>query len=77
VDLDAKRLEPWFQLSKPEGAVAEDSLLLHYPFEFLAFVPISALRKRCAYSELVEYDYQTFSDMPLDIGPFFIPVSLR
>lgn len=46
VDLDAKRLEPWFQLSKPEGALAEDSLLLHYPFEFLAFVPISALRKR-------------------------------
>lgn len=52
VDLDAKRLEPWFQLSKPEGAIAEDSLLLHYPFEFLAFVPISALRKRHVYSEM-------------------------
>ncbi|KFY04786.1 hypothetical protein V491_09262 [Pseudogymnoascus sp. VKM F-3775] len=30
VDLDSKRLEPWFQLSKPEGAAAEDSLLLQH-----------------------------------------------
>jgi hypothetical protein len=46
VDLDAKRLEPWFQLSQPNGATAEASLLLHYPTEFLAFVPIRALRLR-------------------------------
>ena len=46
VDLDVKRLEPWFQLSKVDGATAKDSLLLHYPFEFLAFVPIKALRRR-------------------------------
>ena len=46
VDLDVKRLEPWFQLSKPEGAVAEESLLLQYPFDFLAFVPLRAARRR-------------------------------
>ncbi|OBT46370.1 hypothetical protein VE00_02735 [Pseudogymnoascus sp. WSF 3629] len=46
VDLDSKRLEPWFQLSKPEGATAEDSLLLQYPFDFMPFVPIRAARRR-------------------------------
>jgi len=46
IDLDAKRLEPWFQLSRNNGATAADSLLLHYPFEFLAFAPIRALRRR-------------------------------
>lgn len=46
IDLDVKRLEPYHQLSKPEGALAEDSLLLHYPFDFIAAVPIKALRRR-------------------------------
>ena len=46
VDLDVKRLEPFFQMSKPGGARAVDSVLLHYPFEYLAVVPIQALRKR-------------------------------
>ncbi|OBT58286.1 hypothetical protein VE04_01473 [Pseudogymnoascus sp. 24MN13] len=46
IDLDSKRLEPWFQLSKPDGAAAEDSLLLQYPFDFLPFVPIRAARRR-------------------------------
>lgn len=46
VDLDTKRLEPWFQLSKAEGATAENSILLQYPFDFLAFVPIRAARRK-------------------------------
>lgn len=46
VDLDAKRLEPYFQLSKPGGALAESSLLLQYPVDFLAFVPLKAARRR-------------------------------
>lgn len=46
VDLDSKRLEPWFQLSQPGGAAAEDSILLHYPFDFLPFVPIRAARRK-------------------------------
>lgn len=45
-DLDVKRLEPFFQLSKPGGASAEDSILLHYPFDFLAMVPIKAFRRK-------------------------------
>ncbi|PUU81906.1 hypothetical protein B9Z19DRAFT_1190850 [Tuber borchii] len=45
VDLDVKRLEPYFQLSKPKGATASSSIFLHYPFDFIAFVPINAARK--------------------------------
>ncbi|EWC47404.1 hypothetical protein DRE_00372 [Drechslerella stenobrocha 248] len=45
VDLDAKRLEPWFQLSTPGGASAKDSILLCYPFDFMAFVPFKAARR--------------------------------
>lgn len=46
IDLDAKRLEPWFQLSKTEGSRAKDSLLLQYPFDFLPLVPFKAFRRR-------------------------------
>ena len=46
IDLDTKRTEPYRQLSKPGGAKAEDSLLLHYPFDFLASVPLKSLRRR-------------------------------
>ena len=50
VDLDVKRLEPYFQLSKPAGATASNSIFLHYPFEFIAFVPINAARKGCIFN---------------------------
>ncbi len=46
VDLDVKRLEPYFQMSKEEGAPPRDSMHLHYPFEFVAFAPLRALRRR-------------------------------
>ena len=46
VDLDVKRLEPYFQLSKPGGASASDSILLHYPFDFLAVVPVAAAKRK-------------------------------
>ncbi|KAE9364127.1 hypothetical protein N431DRAFT_420931 [Stipitochalara longipes BDJ] len=46
VDLDVKRLEPWFQLSKQNGAAAKDSLCLQYPFDFLPLVPVNALRQK-------------------------------
>ena len=45
VDLDVKRLGPYFQLSKPEGETASNSIFLHYPFDFIAFVPIKAAKK--------------------------------
>jgi hypothetical protein len=46
VDLDVKRMEPFYQLSKPEGATAKDSLLLTYPSEFLPTAPLTAIRRR-------------------------------
>ncbi|KAK6441918.1 hypothetical protein LTR95_001835, partial [Oleoguttula sp. CCFEE 5521] len=46
VDLDVKRLEPYFQLSKPDGSTAGNSILLHYPFDFLASVPLKAVRRK-------------------------------
>ncbi|CZR69554.1 uncharacterized protein PAC_19454 [Phialocephala subalpina] len=46
VDLDVKRLEPWFRLSTATGAKAADSLLLQYPSDFLPFVPITAFRRK-------------------------------
>lgn len=46
VDLDVRRMQPWLELSRPGGARGDRSLLLNYPFEFLAFVPVSAWRRR-------------------------------
>ena len=46
VDLDVKRMQPWFELSKPEGAKAEDSLFLDYPYDFVALVPFKAAKKK-------------------------------
>ncbi|KAF3912486.1 hypothetical protein ABW20_dc0105481 [Dactylellina cionopaga] len=44
LDLDVKRLEPYYILSKPNGAYASVSLLLTYPADYLPFVPITAAR---------------------------------
>lgn len=46
IDLDVKRLEPFFQLSKPGGALAKDSILLEYPFDFAVTIPFKALKRR-------------------------------
>ncbi|KAK8111887.1 uncharacterized protein PG998_008344 [Apiospora kogelbergensis] len=43
---DSKRIQPWLEMSKPEGALAEDSLLLDYPSTFFAWVPFRAASKR-------------------------------
>lgn len=48
IDLDAKRLEPYFQMSKPGGADSDSSLNLHYPFDFIAWAPVKAIRRRSA-----------------------------
>lgn len=45
IDLDVRRIEPFLQLSKKEGATGSESLLLHYPVDFLASVPIKAMKK--------------------------------
>jgi hypothetical protein len=46
IDLETKRMEPYYQLSKKKGALGKDSLLLHYPFDFLPLVPLKAFRDR-------------------------------
>ncbi len=45
IDLDARRLEPFFRLSDPRGATAEESLDLDYPFDYISFASFKALRK--------------------------------
>lgn len=45
-DLDAKRFEPYYQLCKPEGALGKDSILLHYPFDFILLIPFYSLKRR-------------------------------
>jgi len=44
IDIDTRRVEPYRQLSKPGGATGSNSLLLHYPTDLLAFVPLKALK---------------------------------
>ncbi|KAF2170915.1 hypothetical protein M409DRAFT_63940 [Zasmidium cellare ATCC 36951] len=46
VDLDVKRLEPWFQVSREGGATGRLSVLLNYPLEFLVNVPFIAFKNR-------------------------------
>jgi hypothetical protein len=46
IDLETKRMEPYYQLSKENGALGKDSLLLQYPFSFLPFAPIRAFRDK-------------------------------
>lgn len=46
IDHEIKRLEPYFQLSKPEGATADDSLLMSYPYIMAIKAPFVAFRKR-------------------------------
>jgi hypothetical protein len=48
IDVDAKRFEPYYQLSMPNGARGKDSLLLQYPYDLLPVVPFKALRNRYA-----------------------------
>lgn len=46
IDLEVKRLEPYYRLSRDEGALGKDSLLLAYPFGFVPLVPVKAFRQR-------------------------------
>jgi hypothetical protein len=46
IDLETKRLETYYQLSKEGGALGKDSLLLQYSFNPVPLVPIKALKDR-------------------------------
>lgn len=52
VDLDAKRMQAWFEMSRSDGATAGSSILLTYPYQFVGFVPFRALRKQYGQSSL-------------------------
>ncbi|XPS69976.1 hypothetical protein M3J09_002222 [Ascochyta lentis] len=45
IDNDAKRFEPYRQLSQSAGARGKDSLLLHYTFDFIPAVPFAAAKR--------------------------------
>jgi hypothetical protein len=44
IDVQTKQIEPYHQLSKANGALGKDSLLLEYPYEFAPLVPIKACK---------------------------------
>jgi hypothetical protein len=46
IDLDVKRLEPWYRLCQGSGASGSDSVLLDYPAEFLPLVPFKSLKRK-------------------------------
>lgn len=46
IDLDIKRMEPYYQLCSPGGSLAENSVLLQYAFDFIALVPFHAARRQ-------------------------------
>ncbi|KAM0555366.1 hypothetical protein ACHAO7_002993 [Fusarium culmorum] len=48
IDLDVKRMQPWFELSKRDGVTAEDSLFLDYQYDFVGLVPFKAAKHRYA-----------------------------
>jgi Protein of unknown function (DUF3433) len=47
IDLDVRRIEPFYQLSKPGGAKGSESVLLNYPVDFIVEVPFKAARFGC------------------------------
>lgn len=50
---DFLRLEPYFQMSVSEGALAQDSILLDYPYRFPLLIPILALKRRYVLNSLI------------------------
>ncbi|KAH7192131.1 uncharacterized protein B0J16DRAFT_262795 [Fusarium flagelliforme] len=46
IDLDVKRMQPWFEMSKKDGATAENSLFLDYQYEFVGLVPFKAAKQK-------------------------------
>ncbi|KAF2133280.1 hypothetical protein P153DRAFT_331890 [Dothidotthia symphoricarpi CBS 119687] len=72
IDNDAKRFEPYRQMSKPDGAFGKDSLLLQYPFDFMPFVPFTAAKRRhwlVFWASLATF-LTTFGIVPLQAGIF-------
>jgi hypothetical protein len=47
IEVDAKRLQPFLELSREGGVLGRDSLFLEYPFEFVVWIPFKAFHRRC------------------------------
>lgn len=72
VDLDIKRLEPYFQLSQSGGVNASGSVLLSYPLEFLLTLPFVAFKHRhwCVLSASVVMMLVFWGLTPMQAGIF-------
>lgn len=72
IDLDIRRLEPFFQLSKAGGATADSSILLDYPFHFVAAVPTKAARRGhwSVFAGATSFILVSFILTPLQAGLF-------
>ncbi|CEF88241.1 hypothetical protein SNK05_012198 [Fusarium graminearum] len=46
IDLDVKRMQPWFEMSKNDGATAENSVFLDYQYDFVAMVPFKSAKRK-------------------------------
>jgi len=57
VDYNAKRLEPFFQLSSRSGSTNKEILKLKYVFNFDLFVPFRAARNGYERSHYMKYKY--------------------
>lgn len=75
IDLETKRLEPYYRLGRKEGALGKESLLMHYPFDFVPLVPLRALRERCvlvalgpSFSERHRKDGVDYSALGIDLS---------
>ena len=55
IDVDVRRLEPFYQLSQESGSSGKQSVLLNYPVDFLASVPVKAFKNR--YLALKMYNF--------------------
>ncbi|KAH7402575.1 hypothetical protein BKA66DRAFT_564486 [Pyrenochaeta sp. MPI-SDFR-AT-0127] len=72
IDHDAKRYEPYRHMSRSGGALATDSILLHYPFEFPPFASIIAAKRRhwLIFCASFASSLTTFAILPLQAGIF-------
>ncbi|KAF1359392.1 hypothetical protein EJ07DRAFT_165987 [Lizonia empirigonia] len=72
IDNDARRYEPYRLMLRPAGALANDSILLHYPFNFTPLVPFKSFRRGhwMVFWASTATFITTFGVVPLQAGIF-------
>lgn len=76
LDMAVRKLQPWTELGKPEGATAEESLLLDYPFAPPILCSINALSAghyRVATTSFLSFIFIIF---PILAGGLFFPLTV-